>query len=374
MAKDIVPDLLEEIETDFNKRIDGLTFTGKNYNEANDYAIKIGEALSDTFSAKLSSEVLPDGKMYHNIADRVLNKTLANNHELIATATEQVQTSLNKEAGLGIKAIKPKLNQDRIDGLIEKTVKADKYDDVADVLDEPIVNFSQSVVDDAVKTNAEFHHNAGLSPKIVRTVAGDCCEWCGKIAGMHNYEDVKNTGNNVFRRHRYCRCTVEYDPNDGSKKIQNVHTKQISSSEEDKSRRIEQYLKHVQGEEAKSKIHKQKIDFLAGKGNKVLPESLGHWMGDNKYQELMEKVSGEEAKKYIRTAYRKSSIIGDGGTADVRRFEKATGRNLGRNGATHAKKVDDLVRQIEKSLTKDVSSEDRKMLESELKKLKEVQD
>lgn len=69
----------------------------------------------------------------------------------------------------------------------------------------------------------------------------------------------------------------------------------------------------------------------------------------------------------MRTSYRKRAIIDDGGTVDVRRFEKASGLNLGRNGKNHSKKIDDLVRQVIKSLEKDMSENDRRFLESTLK-------
>lgn len=92
-----------------------------------------------------------------------------------------------------------------------------------------MVNFMQSVVDDTVKVNADFQYKAGMSPKIRRTSTGKCCEWCDKVAGVYEYKDISGKGNNVFRRHRCCRCLVEYDPGDG--KVQNVHTKKWSDSD-----------------------------------------------------------------------------------------------------------------------------------------------
>ncbi|PKK40389.1 hypothetical protein ABB02_00375 [Clostridiaceae bacterium JG1575] len=62
-----------------------------------------------------------------------------------------------------------------------------------------------------------------MHPKIIRKEVGNCCEWCKAVAGTQDYAAVKETGNDVFRRHRFCKCTVEYDPGDG--KRQNVHTK-----------------------------------------------------------------------------------------------------------------------------------------------------
>lgn len=77
---------------------------------------------------------------------------------MITDVTEQIQTSLNKSSRIGIKVIKPELNQDRILGIVNKVSEAEAYDDVAWVLDEPIVNFSQSIVDDSIKANAEFQY------------------------------------------------------------------------------------------------------------------------------------------------------------------------------------------------------------------------
>ena len=112
------------------------------------------------------------------------------------------------------------MNQDRIDGLITKVSDRDIYDEVAWVLNEPVVNFSQNVVDEFIQENASFHCKACLSPKIVRTLHNGACEFCQKRQGEHKYPGVKQE---VFQRHRYCRCIVDYTPGDG--KWQNVHNK-----------------------------------------------------------------------------------------------------------------------------------------------------
>lgn len=243
---DIVPGLLKQIQEDFQKSFDKSEVIGRlyakirdgtaAYKEANDFAIEVGDILADAYKDNLSSEVLPDGKMYYNIAERIINPTMTNNYELITDVTEQVQQSLNKKAGIGIKAIKPDLEQDRIAGIVNKISVAENYDEVAWVLDEPVKNFSQSIVDNSIKTNAEFQYKVGMSPKIVRTSTGKCCDWCNKVVGVHDYEKVREKGNDVFRRHNYCRCMVEYDPGDG--KVQDVHTKKISDRN-DAEQRIE---------------------------------------------------------------------------------------------------------------------------------------
>lgn len=227
--KDIVPELLEAIQKDFAAsvstnpamiRFAELVKSGTaTYKQANDYATWCGQFLSMAYEKNITSGILPDGKMYYNIADRILSETLTQNHELIAAAAEAVQTSLNKNADIGIKAIKPKLNKDRIRGLVEKISTADNFVDVAWVLAEPVVNFSRSVVDDAIKANVEFHGKSGLSAKIVRTPEAGACKWCRDIAGTYAYPDVPE---DVYRRHDRCGCVVDYQPSNGKRKT--VHS------------------------------------------------------------------------------------------------------------------------------------------------------
>lgn len=242
MVEDIVPSLLKKIKSEFEgARLDSevlkdllskLHHSKASYLDANQYAIEIGEMLSKALGASLTNETLPDGKMYYNIAQRVLTDVLGRNHELVSDYTEQVQKNLNSEAKIGLTAQVPELNQDRIDGLVNRLASEESFDDVKWLLDDPIVNFSQSIVDDSIRKNVEFHHKVGLSPKIVRRVVGHPCKWCKSLEGSYNYPEVPK---DIYRRHGNCRCTVDYHPGNGKK--QNVHTKRWAESK--KSARIE---------------------------------------------------------------------------------------------------------------------------------------
>ena len=242
MVEDIVPSLLKKIKSEFEgARLDSevlkdllskLHHSKASYLDANQYAIEIGEILSKALGASLTNETLPDGKMYYNIAQRVLTDVLGRNHELVSDYAEQVQKNLNSEAKIGLAAQVPELNQDRIDGLVNRLASEESFDDVKWLLDDPIVNFSQSVVDDSIRKNVEFHHKVGLSPKIVRRVVGHPCKWCKSLEGSYNYPEVPK---DIYRRHGKCRCTVDYHPGNGKK--QNVHTKRWAESQ--KSAKIE---------------------------------------------------------------------------------------------------------------------------------------
>ena len=233
--EDVAPELLKRIRAEFDGAVEQSS-TLKNveekilkgtatYAEANQYAIEVGKILANAYKNNISSDVLPDGKLYYNIADRIISPTMRNNFDLISKVSAQIQKILNDNAGIGINAIQPDMNMDRVEGIVNRVSNAENYDDVSWILQEPIVNFSQSIVDDFIKENSEFHAKAGMEAKIVRKLAGGCCEWCSRLAGTYIYPDVPD---DVYRRHQRCRCTVDYIP-DKSKKAQNVWSKEWKS-------------------------------------------------------------------------------------------------------------------------------------------------
>ena len=224
MDNDIVPALLEEIQNEFDKRSYNskklkkafLLLQNKKatYLDANNFAIEIGEILSDVLRTKITAEVLPDGKMYFNIADRILNPTMKKNYDLISNFIVDVQTELNRTANLILKGQIPEFNQDRIDGIVNRISSEEDFESIKWLLDDPIINFSQSIVDDGIKANAEFHAKAGLQPKITRRVSGHACEWCSRLSGTYGYYEAPKE---VYQRHERCRCTVDYNPGNGRK-------------------------------------------------------------------------------------------------------------------------------------------------------------
>jgi len=229
---DIVPALLDLIQRDFNnalsknkklKEIKEKIEEGKaTYAQAYEYSKEVGTTLADVFSKHITSEQLPDGKMYYNIAERILNPTLSNNHKIVVQVSIEIQEQLNKSIGINLKGVKPKLNQFRIDSLINRIEKEEIFDNVAWILQEPVINFTQSVVDDTIKENVNFQGESGLYPKVVRSANyADACDWCKKMEGVYKYPTISD---DVYTRHDRCRCTVEYYP--GDVRRQNVWTKE----------------------------------------------------------------------------------------------------------------------------------------------------
>ena len=239
---DVLPKLLQEVKKEFELsygeseiiRNAFATLEAKKatYKTANEFAIEIGEILSKALGAYINADKLPNGKMYYNIAQRLLTDVLGRNYELVSSYASDVQKNLNDKAKIGLKVQVPELNLDRIAGIVNRFSSEDNFEDVSWLLDEPIVNFTQSIIDDSIRKNAEFHHKAGLQPEIVRTSYFHCCEWCQEVQGNYKYPRVPK---DVYRRHQRCHCTVDYDPKSG--KIQNVWTKKWNSIDKERVER-----------------------------------------------------------------------------------------------------------------------------------------
>lgn len=226
---DIAPGLLEKIERAFNETInnsarlrelaDELTYGSGQYGEAEELACLVGDALSDAMRECLSEDVLPNGKLYENIAQKIIPPSLRRNYDIISEYSRKAQENVNRQGGTGIKAIVPEYSVDREQGIIRHAVNGKTYDAHAKSFLDEVVTFGQKVVDDSIQQNAGFQHKAGLGAKITRTVQGKACKWCMNLAGAYDYGDLPD---DIFRRHANCRCVVEYKVGKWS---QNVHTK-----------------------------------------------------------------------------------------------------------------------------------------------------
>ena len=209
------------------------------YADALDYAQESGKVMNSSLRKNLP-DVLTDGKLYREAADQVVRKPMERSGKQVAEVAAEIQQYLNEDAGIGIRAITPEVNEDQITGIITDICNAESYDAGKDRLFTQVENFLEGTVDDCVRENADFQYKAGMSPKIERRTVGKCCEWCSKLAGTYEYDDVKDRGNDVFRRHKNCHCIVSYNPGDGSKRRQNVHTGRWTNedSEELRERKI----------------------------------------------------------------------------------------------------------------------------------------
>ena len=296
MENDVLPSILQEVqerfERDFGKseivRNAFAALKGKKatYKTANEFAIEVGEILSKALGASLSADRLPDGKMYYNIAQRLLTDVLGRNHELVSGYTSEVQKNLNQEAKIGLKVQVPELNLDRIAGIVNRFSSEENFEDVSWLLGEPIVNFTQSIIDDSIQKNAEFHHQSGLQPEIIRKSYFHCCEWCQEVQGSYKYPRVPK---DVYRRHQHCRCIVDYDPKSG--KTQNVWTKKWNSIDKERVER-RKLIGVVSVDEREQKRYNR---FMKSSG-----AVYGAWNSKNDPDEIHRRAHAEQYYESVR--------------------------------------------------------------------------
>lgn len=294
MEHDVLPGILKEVQHRFeseygksdvvSRAFAELQAQKATYKTANEFAIEVGEILSKALEASLSADKLPDGKMYYNIAQRLLTDVLGRNYEIISAYTRDVQKNLNREAKIGLKVQVPLLNQDRIDGIVNRFSSEDNFEDVSWLLGEPIVNFTQSIIDDSIQKNAEFHHKSGLQPEIIRKSYLHCCDWCQEVQGSYKYPKVPK---NVYRRHQRCRCILDYDPKNGKK--QDVWTKKWSS----KTQGDTSHRKQIGIESVDDRIRKRYNRYMKSSG-----AVYGAWNDQN---DPYNKERDRHAKEYYES-------------------------------------------------------------------------
>lgn len=305
MNDDILPSLLKEVQDKFetaygksdiiNSAFAKLKNKKATYATANDFAIEIGDMLAEALNSSVTGDKLPDGRMYYNIAKRLLDETLGRNFEIVRDFTGQVQANLNKEANIGLQVQIPEFNQDRVAGLVNRLSSEDDFEKVSWLLQEPIVNFTQSIVDDSIRANAEFHGKAGLRPQIIRKDGGKCCDWCRKVVGTYDYPRVPK---DVYRRHKRCRCTVDYDPKNG--KVRDVWSKiwRKKEREQESAKRISNAVFN----EGVSGIRKDiaRLDMTRAKPNDII--ELGKRI--NYHFKVSEHLGDKEKLKEIFSNFR----------------------------------------------------------------------
>lgn len=245
MAADIAPALLNSIKTDFKRRVEGDNLLRRiaarirsgtaSLEDAHDYAVQLGTALSESLVANMTEGVLPDGKLYWNIADRTIRPMLENNYDLTNKTAAEILRIIDEAEGIGLSPVSAGLPMERIRGLMDKAVTAESFNAMQAWLMEPVINCTEAFFDDFVQANADARHRTGLSPKIVRTATGGCCPWCAKLAGSYEYGNEVRSGDEVFRRHERCRCVVTFK---NGKERQDVWSKEFwSDSRETLERR-----------------------------------------------------------------------------------------------------------------------------------------
>lgn len=227
-------DTLQEIKDEFAKRCQAdkeisslltrIQSGSGSYEDASEASRRLGSELSKIYTQKMRDAYDIDISANSGQIDDILRQTLKHDYDTITELSKATQESLNKTAGINMKAVVPEYNVNRTEGIISRVDEFSQrnLDAAMNELETNMVNYSMSVVDDSVKANADYQFKAGMVPKVKRIMHGfKPCKWCQALAGTYEYPDVPD---DVYRRHQNCYCTVTYTPV-GSKKSQDVWSK-----------------------------------------------------------------------------------------------------------------------------------------------------
>lgn len=227
MAEDIAPVILDRVEKTFHSNLKKAGVIQKEVMEkarsgtiksVNQYSHKVGKALADAFTSEITSDILPDGTFYYNIAQKTMIPPLKEAHKMVSDVADEIQAVNNQKMGIGLKPIRPPIETDRIDGLIDLLTDG-FFEDNAHFLDEPIKNLVDHFGDHHVEMNAEFMDGTGIGVVVIRTSSSAACKWCGERAGVYDgYDEAKD--NEAFSRHDGCRCELEIRGKGTSGKMQ----------------------------------------------------------------------------------------------------------------------------------------------------------
>lgn len=341
--EDISIKLLDDIKKFFSSNyndskkieqlISKLESENVDYEDAHNFAIEVGRLIAQAFEKNIDASSLPNGKMYYNIAKKVVEPTIKNGYEIVSDYSVKVQKKLNKKANIGLKVVKPKMNTNRTNGFVEALLKKDLYEEVSYVLKDPVINYIQSIVDDTIKDNADIHYKAGRHPVIIRKVSGHACAWCMNLAGSYNYPN--GVPDEIYKRHNHCRCMVLYKPADGDyiqniwskNKYRNEETMQNMIESEKREKIINEYSKKARILDDKSLSESDALEYLNDQSKiwemKLTEEEKSAitkytWNGKEKRPKFYERVN----------AFLRGILINDGEQKMLARYSEIISESL----------------------------------------------
>lgn len=297
-------ELLKRFRNQFNNDDYAIQLYGKlqqqsaSHKDALAFAKRVGEIATNAFKNSTSGKMFPAGDAEKEMIESIIG-LLRVDHQIVTEATSIVQKNINEKANLGLKPVEPKIDLERAEGLAQNVAEQESYEKATARMHTGLDNFSQHTVDEHLRQNARFHWKTGMNPKIVRKADSGACKWCRALAGTYDYEDVKDTGNDVFRRHENCDCTVEFIV---GKKAQDVWSKatyrrddrkdrvnSIKRIEETRARQVEE-LRNARVTRTKAIEKIQKELGYSSKEATILFNRNTHYIAQNGIENVIEYI------------------------------------------------------------------------------------
>lgn len=165
------------------------------YRDAMDYSRLVGSELFELIEKHLGKQTeVEDIEQYAvDVA-----KGIEQGYSSTAYFSKTVQKGINDRNRIGIKAIEPKLDDDRMQHLKEAIALG-----AVALTSGIITNNTDTAVTDTINANAREQDEAGITVYVTRDTFGQCCDWCESNAGTHVYgEEPKE----FWQKHKDCSC------------------------------------------------------------------------------------------------------------------------------------------------------------------------
>ena len=197
------------IMRDFRAAVRELKAPADNIAAAQRYAQQVGQAMVEAFRKNIGDDVLIDGFLTKDAANALIRDPIIEGWKLITGKTAEIQTAINAQDGLHIRALQAGVSKSRVNGMAT-LASSDKFEKISVKVYQATPNVMRAAVDKTVQKNFTSMAEAGVDIQVVRTTSGKCCEWCEGIAlaGPYDYDDVKR-GGEVWQRHLDCNCVIE---------------------------------------------------------------------------------------------------------------------------------------------------------------------
>lgn len=178
------------------------------YTEAYELAEQTGKMIGDIVYDNLE-EVWET--MSFEDATELIPRSLKANHDYVAAATEKIEETINENAKVGLKPLKPDFDDKKareIASDVANGISKEKFSTDCET-------FSRRTVDKSAQINAAAKERAGLTVKVTRKYDdvglsnGRTCTWClTRECEDMPYSEAYALG--AFERHDGCGCLIEY--------------------------------------------------------------------------------------------------------------------------------------------------------------------
>ena len=191
-------------------------------NVASQYAVRCGQILSGVACEHINDEIFQNS----TVADlaSMLVPVIQRENEMVANAAAASQRNMNEDVGIGIRPQRTEFDASQYYNIFGRMQIYDSFDEAEYLLEEPLIQDSLVIVDEAMRENAEFQYRSGLKTCVIREVEADCCDWGAEREGTYYFPDVPDE---VWERHNDCRCEIriETEKDENNRYLSNSNTK-----------------------------------------------------------------------------------------------------------------------------------------------------